>query len=82
LEKELIWVRVYALFSGFACHEGCIAIRKDFTFMQHLVNAVATLATKPFEAIDGVQGEIGGFYGQAAKIAGFDWFFSHLASIV
>lgn len=34
--------------------------------MEHLVNAVATFATKLFRAIDGEQGKIGGFDRQAA----------------
>jgi hypothetical protein len=46
--------------------------------MQHLVNALATLATKLFDAMEGVQGEIGGFDRQAAQIAGFGRVVSHL----
>jgi hypothetical protein len=46
--------------------------------MQHLVNALATLATKLFDAMEGKQGEIGGFDRQAAKIAHFGRVISHL----
>jgi hypothetical protein len=47
-----------------------VAISKDFTVMQHLINAMAAFAAETLDPIDGGQAEIGGFDGQTAKIAG------------
>ena len=46
--------------------------------MEHLVNAMATFATKLFDTVIRKQGEVGCFDRQAAQIARFGGFISHL----
>ena len=48
--------------------------------MQHLVNALAPIAAKLFPPMCRMQGKISRCDRQAAQIAGFVEFFSHLGS--